>query len=239
MKKSKIKIAALTAALVGTLSIGGIMAYFTDGDTATNTFTIGKISLDLQEPGWVPPTDITPGEEFRKDPQIKNDGINDEYVFLEVVVPYANVVTANEDGSKNEAADTELFSYNVKDGWEELLTEKSVDTTNKTVTHLYAYTGSDADTMEKLSANTTTSTLFDWVRFANIVEDQSLEATVQDMIINAYAIQTDNINDGKTDLDGDNADGRVTPLAVWKVLETQNPSLISPVEEEANTDIKK
>ncbi|WP_291236988.1 TasA family protein, partial [Frisingicoccus sp.] len=95
MKKSSMRTLALTAILAGTVSIGGIMAYFTDGDTATNTFTVGKISLDLQEPSWVPPTNITPGQEIAKDPQIKNDGNNEEFVFLKVTVPYANVVTAN------------------------------------------------------------------------------------------------------------------------------------------------
>ena len=110
MKKRNLKMTALALALVGTLSVGGIMAYFTDGDTATNTFTVGKVSIDLQEPGWVPPTGITPEQEFKKDPQIKNDGINDVYVFMKVIVPYANVVTANHDGSKNAATDTELFS---------------------------------------------------------------------------------------------------------------------------------
>ena len=56
MKKNKTKTMGLMALLIGTMSIGGIMAYFTDGDTATNTFTVGKISIDLQEPEWVPPT---------------------------------------------------------------------------------------------------------------------------------------------------------------------------------------
>lgn len=239
MKKNKVKIVALTAALVGTLSVGSIMAYFTDGDTATNTFTVGKISLDLQEPGWVPQDDITPGEEFKKDPQIKNDGINDEYVFMEVVVPYLNLITANEDGTRNKAADTELFSYDVKGGWTELTSEKVVDKTNKTVTHLYAYTGNESGAMEVLKANATTPKLFEWVRFANIVEDQKLETTTQNIVVNAYGIQTKNINDGKVGLDGNNADGKMTPLEVWKVIETQKPSVISVTSEAANTDIKK
>ncbi|WP_394283129.1 TasA family protein, partial [Frisingicoccus sp.] len=167
MKKSSMRTLALTAILAGTVSIGGIMAYFTDGDTATNTFTVGKISLDLQEPSWVPPTNITPGQEIAKDPQIKNDGNNEEFVFLKVTVPYANVVTANEDGTKGKTADTELFSYDVKDGWTELLAKKEIDSSLKTVTHLYAYTGDTTDSMKALDVNSSTTSLFDWVRFAN------------------------------------------------------------------------
>lgn len=47
MKKST-RNKALVLGLVGVMTIGGIAAYFTDGDTQTNTFTVGKISLDLQ-----------------------------------------------------------------------------------------------------------------------------------------------------------------------------------------------
>ena len=176
MKKNKIKTMGCMALLIGTLSIGGIMAYFTDADTATNIFTVGKISIDLQEPEWIPTTEIVPQQEFKKDPLIKNDGSNDAFVFLKVTVPYANIVTANEDGSKNPAADTELFSFDVNSGWTELVSEKEINTVNKTVTYLYAYTGESKSTMEPLAVDASTPALFDYVRFANIVEDQMIES---------------------------------------------------------------
>lgn len=236
MKKKNLQKAVVATALIGTLCIGGIMAYFTDADTQTNTFTVGKVSLDLQDPNWQPPKDITPGQEIEKDPQIKNDGINDEYVFMEVVVPYANVTIANEDGTKAaEKADTELFSYDVKDGWVEIGTPTK-DEGKKTVTHLYAY--GTKEQMTAVSANQTTGSLFDWVRFANVVEDEGLEETTQHIVLNAYGIQTDNINDGKTDLDGINNDGKITPDEIWKVLKNQAPTTDVDVEEDANTDIK-
>ena len=52
------------------------------------------------------------------------------------------------------------------------------------------------------------------------------------------AIQTQNINDGKTKLDGINSDGKVKPTDVWAVLERQNPTTTVSVKEEANSDIK-
>lgn len=239
MKKNKTRTIALLTALIGTLSVGGIMAYFTDGDTATNTFTVGKVSLDLQEPDWVPPTEIVPQQEFEKDPQIKNDGLNEEFVFLKVTIPYANVVTANEDGTKNTSADTELFSYDLNKGWTEIEAKRVKDTTTKTVTHLYAYTGDYVTTMEPLAVDETTPTLFDHVRFANIVEDQQIEATTLNIIVDAFGIQTTNLNDGKASLDGDNGDGVVSPQEVWAIIENQNPSLEVSVNEEVYTDIKK
>lgn len=200
------------------------MAYFTDGDTATNTFTVGKISLDLQEPNWEPPTDITPNQEIEKDPQVKNDGTNDEFVFVEVVVPYANVVTANEDGTKNAAADTELFSYDVNEGWTEMGIGTK-DEEDKTVTHRYVYGTAEACTA--LGKNATTPALFDSVTFANVVEDQNLEDSMQNIIINAYGIQT-------TDLNGD----KTAPDDVWAVLNNQLPTTDVTETEAANTDIK-
>lgn len=235
MKKST-RNKALVLGLVGVMTIGGIAAYFTDGDTQTNTFTVGKISLDLQEPNWEPPKDIVPEQEIKKDPQIKNDGINDEYVFLEVVVPYANVTIASDDGTKaGEKKDTELFSYDVKDGWVEVGTAKK-DEAKKTFTHLYAY-GTD-EQMTALTKDQTTGSLFDWVRFANVVEDETLEETTQNIVVNAYGIQTTNINDGKDALDGNNADGKVKPADVWAVLSKQAPSTAVTAPENANTDIK-
>ncbi len=239
MKKNKTKTMGLMALLIGTMSIGGIMAYFTDADTATNTFTVGKISIDLQEPEWLPPTEIVPKQEFEKDPLIKNDGSNDAFVFLKVIVPYANIVTANEDGSKNPAADTELFSFDVNTGWTELVSEKEKNTVNKTVTHLYAYTGETASTMATLAVDASTPALFDYVRFANVVEDQMIESKSFDVVVDAFAIQTTNLNDGKTALDGSNTDGVSTPKEVWDILKTQNPSVEVSVNEDVNTDIKK
>lgn len=235
MKNKKLKSTIVAAALAGCLAIGGISAYFTDADTATNTFTVGKVEIDLQEPAWEPPMDITPEEEFAKDPQVKNTGVNDAYVFVEVVVPYAAVMAANEDGTKNETADTELFGYDVKDGWVEVGTPKK-DEEAKTVTHLYAYGAADA--MMAVAAGVTTESVFDYIKFANIVEDEGLEGVSLDVVVNAYAIQTANINDGKDALDGDNADGKITPDAVWSVLKNQNPSTAVDITEDENTDIR-
>jgi hypothetical protein len=61
--------------------------------------------------------------------------------------------------------------------------------------------------MEILSAGETTPTLFDEITFVNAVENQGLENRKQDVVVNAYAIQTNNINGDKTD-----------PQGVWEVI---------------------
>lgn len=209
MKNKKIAKLSVALGLSCIALIGGINAYFTDGDTATNTFTVGKVSLKLEEPSWTPPTDITPNQEIDKDPQITNDGVNDEFVFLEVKVPYANIVTAEENGTRKEAADTELFSYTTNAGWTEIGTPVKAD---GVVTHLYAY--GSATECTALAKDGKTPALFDSVKFCNAIEDQGLEGTTKEIVINAYGIQTQNVNGGKK-----------APADVWSVVNTQGPAI--------------
>lgn len=239
MKKRNLKLIATACTLSAVLMVGGIMAYFTDGDTATNTFTVGRVSIDLQEPNWDPDsvTEITPEAEYAKDPQVKNDGKNDLYTFIQVAVPYANVKTADEEGAVIEAADTQLFSWDVNDGWIQV-GEKVDDTENHTYTYVYAYVGEDASAMQAVAEGVTTPAVFDYVRFANVIEDEGLEGVNLDIAVNSYAIQTDNLNDKDADIDGDNSDGVSSPEAVWAVVSTQAPSTSVSVTEDTVTDVK-
>jgi len=227
MKKRNWKNKAMAAALalVGCMSITGISAYFTDGQAVTNTFTIGSISLELMEPGWVAANgqNVVPEQEIRKDPQIKNDGVNDEYVFLEVVLPYANIQTANDNGTWNPAADVELFSYDVNTADWVQVGNAVKNAADKTVTYVYAY--AKQDTMTALKAGVTTPPLFEYVRLANVAEDQGLEGASVEILINAYGIQTTNLNDGDTTVDGVNSDGKTTPADVWAVVNAKRPAL--------------
>lgn len=255
IKKNKKKAGAL--ALVGLCGVGATMAYFTDADTATNHFTVGKVDIDLTEDHWDPSADndkdgipdvqeVTPKQEYAKDPTITNTGKNKAYVFAKVKVPYKdNLVTANDNGTKNNAQSVELFNYDVKSGWIEITNPDTADGEQNTsihrvsgdtpsnkarydankhvVTHLYAY-AKDDKAMTVLDKGTTTVPVFDFIRFVNAVEDQQLEETPLDVVVNGYAIQTTNINDGKTALDNNNADGKVSPDDVWSALTNQAPS---------------
>ncbi len=49
MKKKTILVAAIAVMLVAALVVGGTLAYFTDKDDATNTFTVGNVKIDLIE----------------------------------------------------------------------------------------------------------------------------------------------------------------------------------------------
>ena len=159
-KKRNLKKAGFVAGVLCLASIGGVSAYLTDFDKKDNQFTVGKVSIKLDEPGFKAEeeTKIEPGKEIKKDPQIKNTGVNDAFVYLEVSVPTANVEAAAEDGTR-------------------LGTRKN----GNTQIYVYAYN-------KILQEEQTTDTLFDSVKFLNIIEGQLDE---QDLTIpvRAYAIQ--------------------------------------------------
>lgn len=213
MKNKKVAKATAVCALAGVMLIGGAMAYFTDADTATNEFTVGKISIDLTEPGWIPPEDITPNQEIEKDPQITNDGVNSAYVFMQVKVPTKSVITANEDGTKNAEAVKELFTYQVKEGWTEIGTAAD-DTIGGQTYKVHTYVWGTGEACTAVDKGVTTGSLFDSIKFINVIEGEGLEETQLDVIVDAYGIQTTDINGDKT-----------KPADVWAVLHAQTPTV--------------
>lgn len=213
-KLNKIKISAGALALASVVAVGGICAYFTDTDHAPNVFTVGNgVNIKLDEPSWDDDDpnheNIVPNEEFAKDPTIINEGSISAYSFITVSVPYANTKVVAEDGSVSEAEDRELFSYDINDGWVQLGTPIK-DTDAKTVTHTYVYGTDTACT--PLAGGVSTSTLFDTVKFANIVESDtsSIAGKTLTVDVKGYAIQSDEIADGSTN-----------PAVIWSILSDQ------------------
>lgn len=212
MKKKCLKRNIILAVCLATvMTIGGIAAYFTDTDSATNVFTVGKVEVQLTEPQYdAHPDDhknLTPGKLLDKDPQITNTGINDAYVFLDVTIPKANAATAESDGSRNPALVQELFSYEISDGWTQIVKEDRADGCR------YVYVYGDSKKCTPLAAGQTTPSLFKdgKIRFINVIEGQGFEEEMLELPVDAYGIQT-------TDIQG----GTSNPQEVWSVLDTQN-----------------
>ena len=86
MNKKKILSLALVVCVAAILAIGGTLAYFTDYDQATNTFTVGDVDITLTEPAWDDEEhdDVYPGEALPKDPTVTNDGDNPCFVRIGV-----------------------------------------------------------------------------------------------------------------------------------------------------------
>ncbi|MSS38704.1 TasA family protein [Clostridium porci] len=51
--KKRLMVTLAASALIGALAVGGTVAYLTDNEVAQNTFTIGKVQIDLLEPAYV------------------------------------------------------------------------------------------------------------------------------------------------------------------------------------------
>lgn len=106
MNRKKILILAASTLTAAAIAVGGTLAYFTSTKTATNTFTVGKISISMDEAAvkhdginWVANTDVDrvtegntytsvmPGSELTKDPTITvTKGSEDCYVGMKIVV---------------------------------------------------------------------------------------------------------------------------------------------------------
>lgn len=180
--KSSIKKGLVLVTITGALCIGGAMAYLTDYDDTVNEFIVGKIDVTLEEPHWKPKENlsIVPSQEVAKDPQIKNTGVNDAFVYLEVTVPIGNVTTADTNGNRIDKKETELFSFTPGNAWSLIGTVKKEN--NQVYTYAYH---------KILKPEETTTPLFEKVVFANIIEGQ-LDAQKLSVPVKAYAIQSTN-----------------------------------------------
>lgn len=233
-KKKNVKPILIAGAAVACLGIAGVSAYFTDSETLTNKFTVGSVDITPSEPGWTPPENIVPNQEFPKDPKINNTGSSPAYVFMQVKIPTANVKVANADGTVGAAALTELFTMQGLDTehWCEIgsafdYTDED-DHTFKVYTFAYGTDPEQAPTEltvdDKQPGGTDeTPPLFTSIRFANVVESQGLgmiEPNTLNVDVISYAIQTSWLNDETDNGTEDSAD--LTANSVWQIFSKQN-----------------
>lgn len=86
----------LSLALIAVIAIGGSIAYFTDYDEATNTFTMGKVKVDLDEPNWDDDDGLglLPGNVRVKDPTVTAvEGQSYMRIRMEIVDGDGNYIT--------------------------------------------------------------------------------------------------------------------------------------------------
>ena len=216
MKKKTKKVLAtlLACTMLGTAVGGATLAYLTDNETATNTVTVGNVDIDIIEPGWPdqnpddPSDDVNlkvPTEEIVKDPQITNTGSGDAIVFISVEVPKKELTLMNFDGTVNtepalqeivnfklsgdETTELNLNNFNDADEdlpgggyWIQLSHKEGTDTN----TYVFGYNTA-------LGAGETTETLFDKIQIVNYLEGELEPMNGNNIIINGYAIQSENV----------------------------------------------
>lgn len=86
MNKKSLLMMMVTICLIAVVGVGATLAYLTDTtETLTNTFTLGKTDIEIDEPEWEEPEDIVPGQEIAKDPTVTVKAKSvDSYVFMSV-----------------------------------------------------------------------------------------------------------------------------------------------------------
>lgn len=207
MKKSKIIIASVVLLLV--FAVGGAIAYFTDTETKTNTFTIGNVDITLTESLWnttdsnnndVPDAaeNITPGQAIPKNPTITNNSTsNAAYVFIKVEMPCTTATSP--------ATPVEIFSYAPNAGWTELTTATLpvACTSGGTATHVYYY-GTGGNLTSLAAGNSTLTALFSSISLSNSVTGAASEGLTgkKNVVVTGYGIQTQGL-------------ASTTPADVW------------------------
>lgn len=87
MNKKKLLTLAMVISMVAILVVGGTIAYFTDTDTKTNTFTYGDVEIEINEIFENP--ELFPGEAnaVTKEVRVENKGSEDAYMWIELWIP--------------------------------------------------------------------------------------------------------------------------------------------------------
>ena len=211
MKKNKTFLAAIVLLLL--FVVGGAVAYFTDTDTKTNTFTIGNVDIDLVETAWdaladdndndIPDAaeDMMPGESVTKDPVIRNLSTkNPAYVFAKVEVPCTTIVAPA-------TTSEELFTYTTNTGWAELSSAAVACTSGGTATHVYYYGSGNTLTALAKAADASTPTPTSTAVFSSVTLLSTLKGNEgltgnKNIVVTGYGIQTEGLTS-------------TTPASVW------------------------
>ncbi len=86
MKLNRKLVLVLALVLSVAMATTGTLAYLTDRDSKVNEFTMGNVSIDLEE-AFEQGAELLPGVAVEKEPTIKNTGSTDAWVWMEVAVP--------------------------------------------------------------------------------------------------------------------------------------------------------
>lgn len=188
---------------------------FTVGDVKIDLEEVGYSALTVAEK-----TNIVPNQELVKDPLIKNTGVNDAIVFLKVTVPTVYVTPVADDGTVGTKASNEIFflkdtadtqathANNFDSMWIELngngsdiaskeTTVAATQGTDGYRTYVFGYktalTGSADGHPSSVTTGDVTNTLFEKIQLRNVIEDEITQGKVQEIKVEAYAIQANDI----------------------------------------------
>lgn len=214
--KKKITAIALVVALLAIAIIGGTLAYFTDTtDEKVNTFTVGKVDIELEETSVADDgvvgeatengfeyDNIVPGTTYAKKPVITVDEDSlDAYVFAELTISnYAELRAMIDAANLDEYKDTEKGLDG--DALNEVFLEGTADGLD---TGTIVGSWMDADGVAHLVYSFGVKEAEDSITlFTGVTIPADLDASLAkitkpvDLDVKAYAIQEDNVDDVET-----------------------------------------
>lgn len=181
--KKKIISLCLVAALAVVAIAGTSLAYFTDKDAKTNTFTLGNVDIELTEKNWAAPAAAVPDVEYAKDPVVTNIGENDAWIRVDVALSDATAFTAA--AARHQITDlATIFAGHDETKWT-LAGTPVYDKETDTLTYSYYYN-------TVLAVDASTEPLFTSVTIPAVFDNDDMEAIGADFTIDvtAHAIQT-------------------------------------------------
>ena len=201
--RSKALLLTLCAVLLVAATIFGTMAYLTSTDTVTNTFTVGKVNIKLDEAKANPDGTLVananrvkenqykllPGHTYNKDPMVTVlGGSESSYVKMTVTFSKANELDAI---FAPDGADM-LKIFNGYDATKWTYKGNTKDETANTRTYEFWY----KEAVGAPDGDVALDALFDSITVPGEITNEQL-ATIEGMTItvNAYAIQADGFAD--------------------------------------------
>lgn len=228
-RKHKALLLSMCAVLLVAVSIFGTLAYLTDKDTVTNTFTVGSVGLKLDEAEVNPDGTykdghdtrveaneyhLLPGHTYYKDPTVTVDaGSEDAYVRMIVTVERIDQLKAAlpDDGAtaKYYGKDGTFLLQMLCGGWDantwvfEGYTEKTDGTEGY---YEFRY----KEVVKKSETETKLDDLFETITVPGEIDNAHL-AYLKDVkiVVNAHAIQADGFENDEA--------------GAWTAFGTQNP----------------
>ncbi len=197
--KRKALLLSLCAVLLVVASIMGTMAYLTSSDTVTNTFTVGKVEIKLDETDVTNPTGprvqansykLLPGLTYTKDPTVTVK-TGSEPSYVKMTVTFTKAAELDAIFALNGGADmTSIFNGYDSTNW---IDKGNTENTNaNTRTYEFWY----KNTVAAPTADVILDALFDSITVPGTITKEQLK-TIDGMTItvNAYAIQADGFKD--------------------------------------------
>ena len=193
MNKKSLVMMLVTICLIGVVGVGATMAYLSDTtDQLTNTFTLGKVDITLEEPGFDEVAgedktieDLVPGQTIAKDPTVTVAANSvDSYVFMSVKKVDAIYGLGFEIAYTNANGET---VDGINSAW------KKADGLD-TIDGIYVYVDAEGKpaVVKKSTDATTLPALFTKVIYSNTENDtlnKNNEGATFDILVKAAAVQ--------------------------------------------------